>query len=274
MSDTKLEPVFKTQEGFSWEKLYRDQKNLILGTLSVIIFFIAWQMISDYNFVDPLFISSPKAIFFEFGKALGEPSFWNDLLVSGSEFFIGFLISMLIAIPFGVITGWNDTLFALTNPFINALYVTPRLALMPIFVIIFGVGPNSKIAMVILMAVFPMILNAQKAMHMVDVQLIKAAKSFNASSWQIFLTIALPSSVPFILTGIRLGVGLGLIGVVVGELFASTAGIGFMLTQAGQRLNADRMFVGVFVFAIAGLLLSALIAMVEKKFSSWRPERD
>lgn len=262
----------KGKATFSWRKFYKSYMEIILGSLSLVIALIIWQVISYKEIIDPLFISSPLAIIKDFGKAITEPSFWNHMKVSGYEFFVGFLISLLIAIPLGIITGWNKTVYALTSPFINILYVTPRLALMPIFVIIFGIGPKSKIAMVILMAIFPMILNAQKAMQIVDVEFKRAARSFNASSWQIFWTISLPFSVPLILTGIRLGVGLGLIGVVVGELFASTAGIGFMLTTAGQTLNADRMFVGVSVFAIAGILLSSLIGMIEKRFSSWRPE--
>ena len=154
----------------------------------------------------------------------------------------GFALAILVGIPIGVFSGWNKYFNAIVNPFISGLYVTPKVALLPVIVIAFGIGPASKLLSYFLMAFFPIVMSAQKAMVTLDQNLIKAARTFNASEFQIFKTIALPSTVPFLLNGIRLGIGQGLIAVVVGELFASTAGIGYQLTSNGQNLQTDRMF--------------------------------
>lgn len=255
-------------------KLLKEQKGLILSTVSVLFVLVLWELISHYKIVDPLFISSPLAIASAAIVMFGEARFWSDLGISGYEFVVGFGLAVCLGIPLGVFSGWNKTFYHLVNPYISAMYVTPRVALMPVIIIAFGIGPASKIVVVFLMSLFPIIMNAQRAMHTLDQNLIKAARAFTASEWQIFRTIALPSTVPFLLTGIRLGIGQGLIGVVVGELFASTAGIGYQLTNAGQNLQTDRMFVGVAVIATIGIILTSIVGMIEKHFSSWRPEKE
>ena len=102
--------------------------------------------------------------------------------------------------------------------------------------------------------------------------LLTAARSFGASEWQIFKSVVLPSTVPFILTGLRLAVGRALIGVMVGELYAATAGIGFMITVAGATFQTDKVFVGVLIFAITGMILTDVIDRIEHRFDKWRPK--
>jgi ABC-type nitrate/sulfonate/bicarbonate transport system permease component len=253
--------------------LGNSKKGLILSILSVILFIIGWEVVSRNEWVDPLFISSPLAIIQAAVVMVQEPIFWSNMSISGYEFGVGFLLALVIGIPVGVFSGWNNIFYAIVNPFISGLYVTPKVTLLPVIIIAFGIGPESKIVIVFLMAFFPIVMSAQKAMNTIDQNLIKAARTFTASEFQIFKTIALPSTVPFLLTGIRLGIGQGLIAVVVGELFASSAGIGFQLTNDGQNLQTDRMFVGVLVITLTGIILTTLLGMVEKHFSSWKPDK-
>lgn len=276
MSDNTSAQVLRKQpapSNFRWGAFLRDNKGVMLSGLSIVVFLALWELVSFQKWVDPLFISSPSAIAKKAMVMVQEPVFWGDLAVSGYEFIVGFLLAVVIGIPFGIFSGWNKTFNSLFSPYVSVLYMTPRVAFMPIILIAFGIGPASKIVVVFLMSIFPIIINAQKAMYTLDNNLLKAAKAFTASEWQIFKTIALPSTVPFLLTGIRLGIGQGLIGVVVGELFASTAGIGFQLTNAGQNLQTDRMFVGVLVITLIGIVLTSFVGLVEKYFSSWRPEK-
>ncbi len=256
------------------KKIGNRNRGLILSILSVVLFIVVWEVVSRNEWIDPLFISSPLAIAQAAVIMVQEPTFWQNMRVSGYEFGVGFLLAMVIGIPVGVFSGWNKTFNALVNPFISGLYVTPKVTLLPVIIIAFGIGPGSKIVIVFLMAFFPIVMNAQKAMHTLDQNLIKAARTFTANELQIFKMIALPSTVPFLLTGIRLGIGQGLIAVVVGELFASSAGIGFQLTNDGQNLQTDRMFVGVFVITLTGVILTTLLGIVEKHFSSWKPEKN
>lgn len=250
----------------------KDTKYIIISVFSVIAFLILWELASIYSWVNPLFISAPTEIILATKSLLFDVNFWSNIKVSAIEFAWGFAFATIIGIPMGVFAGWNKTFNAIINPFVSALYVTPKVALLPVIVIAFGIGIMSKIVIVFLMAFFPIVMSAQKAMSTLDKDLIKAAESFTASQMQIFTTIALPSTVPFLLNGIKLGLGQGLIAIVVGEMFASTAGIGYQLTNAGQNLHTDEMFVGVLVIAITGVILNGIISLIEKRFSVWKPE--
>jgi ABC-type nitrate/sulfonate/bicarbonate transport system permease component len=254
------------------KKIKKEKKSFFISVASVLIFLLLWEVASQNEWINPLFISSPVEIAQAAVLMVQEISFWENMKVSGYEFVSGFVLAILIGIPLGVLSGWNSNFNAVVNPFISGLYVTPKVALLPVIIIAFGIGPASKIVIVFLMAFFPIVMSAQKAMLTLDQNLIKAARTFNASEFQIFKTIALPSTVPFLLNGIRLGIGQGLIAVVVGELFASTAGIGYQLTSNGQNLQTDRMFVGVLVITITGIILTSLLGIIERRFSSWKPE--
>ncbi|PKF90083.1 hypothetical protein CW306_00680 [Bacillus sp. BA3] len=256
------------------KKIKKEKKTFFISVASVLIFLLLWEVASQNEWINPLFISSPVEIAQAAVLMVQEVSFWENMKVSGYEFVSGFVLAILIGIPLGVLSGWNSNFNAVVNPFISGLYVTPKVALLPVIIIAFGIGPASKIVIVFLMAFFPIVMSAQKAMLTLDQNLIKAARTFNASEFQIFKTIALPSTVPFLLNGIRLGIGQGLIAVVVGELFASTAGIGYQLTSNGQNLQTDRMFVGVLVITITGIILTSLLGIIERRFSSWKPENN
>ena len=160
---------------------------------------------------------------------------------------------------------------AIFDPFINAMNATPRVALLPLVIIWLGIGILSKVGIIFLGAVFPMLINTRDGVKTTPQNLLNAARSFGASEWMVFKTVVLPSTVPFILTGLRLGVGRGIVGVMVGELYAATAGIGFMITVAGATFQTDKVFVGVFIFALSGMFLVELLTRVEKRFDKWRP---
>ena len=157
---------------------------------------------------------------------------YHDLYVSGIEFFWGYILSVLFAVPFGIAIGWYKKLAYVSDPFVNAMNATPRVALLPLVIIWLGIGILSKVGIIFLGCVFPLLINTRDGVKTTPANLLTAARSFGASEWQIFKSVVLPSTVPFILTGLRLAVGRGLIGVMVGELYAATAGIGFAATVA------------------------------------------
>jgi len=254
-------------------KFYLNQEKKILGTASVIVFLTVWEMIGGVlQLINPMFMSAPSLI----GKAayqlVSSGEIWNDLRVSGIEFFWGYLLSVLFAIPFGIAVGWYKRMSYIFDPFINAMNATPRVALLPLVIIWLGIGILSKVGIIFLGAVFPILINTRDGVKTTPYNLLNAAKSFGASEWQIFKSVVLPSTVPFILTGLRLGVGRALIGVMVGELYAATAGIGFMITVAGATFQTDKVFVGVLVFAITGMVAMELLTKLESRFDKWRPK--
>lgn len=258
----------------SWlYKFYLNQERKILGTLSVAVFLVAWELIGGvYQFVNPMFMSAPSFIWKAAVQLFGSGEIWNDLYVSGIEFFWGYILSVIVAIPFGIAVGWYKKMAYLFDPFVNAMNATPRVALLPLVIIWLGIGILSKVGIIFLGAVFPLLINTRDGVKTTPANLLNAARSFGASEWQIFKNVVLPSTVPFILTGLRLAVGRALIGVMVGELYAATAGIGFMITVAGATFQTDKVFVGVLIFAISGMAATEAIDRFEHRFDKWRPK--
>lgn len=262
-------------------KFYLNQEKKILGSLAVILFLTLWEFmggpLSAYNpipflRINPMFMSAPSLIWKAALDLFGSGEIYNDLYVSGIEFFWGYFLSVAVAIPFGIGMGWYKKMAYVFDPFVNAMNATPRVALLPLIIIWLGIGIPSKVGIIFLGAVFPMLINARDGVKTTPQNLLNAAGSFGASESQIFRSVVFPSTVPFILTGLRLGVGRALVGVLVGELYAATAGIGFMITVAGATFQTDKVFVGILIFATSGVILTTILDRAERRFDKWRPK--
>ncbi|TAJ82614.1 ABC transporter permease [bacterium] len=271
----------KIAEVSKFYKFYLLQEKKIFGTSAVILFLLLWEFmggaLSVYNpipllQVNPMFMSAPSLIWRAAVQLFSSGEIWNDLRVSGIEFLGGYLLAVFFAIPFGIMTGWYKRMSAVFDPFINAMNATPRVALLPLVIIWLGIGILSKVGIIFLGAVFPILINTRDGVKTTPQNLLNAARSFGASEWLTFKTVVLPSTVPFILTGLRLGIGRAIVGVMVGELYAATAGIGFMITVAGATFQTDKVFVGVLIFAISGMISMEALTRLERRFDKWRPK--
>jgi ABC-type nitrate/sulfonate/bicarbonate transport system permease component len=256
-----------------WYKFYLNQEKKILGTLSVGIFLIIWELTGNvFQWINPMFMSSPSLIFKAAVEMFRTGEIYHDLYVSGIEFLGGYFLAAAVAIPFGILVGWYKRMSYVFDPFINAMNATPRVALLPLVIIWLGIGILSKVGIIFLGAVFSILINTRDGVKTTPLNLLNAARSFGASEWMVFKTVVVPSTVPFILTGLRLAVGRALVGVLVGELYAATAGIGFMITVAGATFQTDKVFVGVGIFALSGMIGMELLTKIERRFDRWRPQ--
>jgi ABC-type nitrate/sulfonate/bicarbonate transport system permease component len=254
-------------------KFYLNHEKAILGSASAIVFLVIWELVGNvFQLINPMFMSAPSLIFSAAVQLFTSGEIYNDLYVSGVELFWGYVLSAVVAIPFGIAIGWYKKVAYVFDPFVNAMNATPRVALLPLVIIWLGIGILSKIGIIFLGAVFPILINTRDGVKTTPVNLLTAARSFGASEWMLFKTVVLPSTVPFILTGLRLGLGRAIVGVMVGELYAATAGIGFMITVAGATFQTDKVFVGVLIFALTGMLGMELLTKAEKRFNKWRPK--
>jgi NitT/TauT family transport system permease protein len=256
-----------------WYKFYLNQEKKILGTLSVGIFLIIWELTGNvFQWINPMFMSSPSLIFKAAVEMFRSGEIYHDLYVSGIEFLGGYFLAAAVAIPFGILVGWYKRMSYVFDPFINAMNATPRVALLPLVIIWLGIGILSKVGIIFLGAVFSILINTRDGVKTTPLNLLNAARSFGASEWMVFKTVVVPSTVPFILTGLRLAVGRALVGVLVGELYAATAGIGFMITVAGATFQTDKVFVGVGIFALSGMIGMELLTKTERRLDRWRPQ--
>jgi ABC-type nitrate/sulfonate/bicarbonate transport system permease component len=254
-------------------KFYLNNEKAILGTAAVAVFLAAWELVGNtLQLINPMFMSAPSLIWKAAVQLFASGEIWNDLRVSGIEFAWGYLLSILVGVPFGIATGWYKKMAYIFDPFVNAMNATPRVALLPLVIIWLGIGILSKVGIIFLGAVFPILINCRDGVKTTPYNLLTAARSFGATEWQIFRSVVLPSTLPFIITGLRLGVGRALIGVMVGELYAATAGIGFMITVAGATFQTDKVFVGVLIFALTGMISMEILSRLESRFDKWRPK--
>ncbi len=247
--------------------------NALIGVLSVLAFLALWEWATASGHIQPLFISSPSRIAGAGAKMFHTGEIWSHMRVSLTEFGIGFGLAILVGVPVGIIVGWYRWAFAATNPFISGLNATPREALMPLIVIWLGIAIWSKVALVFLGAVFPILFNMMTAMHTMDASLLKVSRSFGARDGQVFRTIALPSAIPFLISGVRIGAGRGLVGIVLGELYAANAGIGYLIAVYGSTFQTDKLFVAVMIITTLGISLDTLLRSLERRFEAWRPAR-
>jgi ABC-type nitrate/sulfonate/bicarbonate transport system permease component len=263
----------KVADASRWYKFYLNQEKKILGSLSVGIFLVIWELTGNvFQWINPMFMSSPSLIFKAAVEMFRSGEIYNDLYVSGIEFLGGYFLAAAVAIPFGILVGWYKRMSYVFDPFINAMNATPRVALLPLVIIWLGIGILSKVGIIFLGAVFSILINTRDGVKTTPLNLLNAARSFGASEWMVFKTVVVPSTIPFILTGLRLAVGRALVGVLVGELYAATAGIGFMITVAGATFQTDKVFVGVGIFALSGMIGMELLTKIERRFDRWRPQ--
>jgi NitT/TauT family transport system permease protein len=249
---------------------YQKHEALILGGAAVLLALALWQAIWSAGRISPLFFTGPSTVAARFWEEWTRGRLKQDLAYSGTNFAIGVGLAIAAGVALGVIIGWYRRLAMVFEPFVNALYATPRVALIPLILIWFGIGMWSKVFIVFINAFFPVLINTIGGIRATDADLLRAARAFCASDWQIFKTVAIPGAVPFILTGVRQSVALGLIGVVVGEMFGGSQGIGYMVNYGGQTFQTDTVFMGVVIIALSGIVLTWLAERLEKRFSRWR----
>lgn len=254
---------------------WRRYEGLLIGALAVLIFVSIWQFVAwpTHRLMPELFLPGPVDIANAFGAYIAKGQIWNDLWVSGQELVLGFLLAIVVGLPLGMAIGWYRRLSYALDPFVTFFNAIPRVSLTPLFIIWFGIGINSKLAVVFLGAVFAILINAGVGVRNLDPALIKAARSFGANDLQLFRTVVLPGSVPYILAGFRLGLAHALTGVVVAELVAAQAGIGLMMATAGATFQTSRVFVGLVIIAVTGVLITYGFSQIEKRFQSWKPTR-
>ncbi len=253
------------------QSLFRKHMPLFVGTVTVIVVLGLWELLWQSGKISPLFFSGPSAVARRFAHEWVNGNLLSDMAYSGRNFVVGFGLACLVAIPLGILLGWYRHFRMVVDPFLNAFYATPRIAFIPLIIIWFGIGMWSKVFIIFLAVLFPVLINTIAGVKNLDPDLLKSARAFCALDRQIFTTIALPSSVPFILAGVRQGVAHGLIGVIVGELFAGSEGIGFMIAYAGQTFATDLLLCGVLITATAGIVITAIADRIQRHFSKWRP---
>jgi ABC-type nitrate/sulfonate/bicarbonate transport system permease component len=186
---------------------------------------------------------------------------------------VGFVSASVIGIALGLAIGRYKDVEAATDWVVNALYATPLVAVVPLVILWFGLGWEAKLFIVIKITIFPVLINTSAGVRNVQQQLIELGNAFAANERQIFTKIILPASVPYMMTGLRLGIGRALIGMVVAEFFTAITGLGAMIVKYGNQYNTAAMFVPIFVLMLMGVLLTAGVRRLEDRIAPWKAHK-
>src|ERR1700704_757558 len=248
---------------------YRAHASTVRGLLSLVIVGLAWE-IAGRSGRWPYLLAPLSDIWVKFVQLTVSGELTRHVLVSLNEFFVGFAIAAVVGIGLGIAIASSDTARDFIDPWVSAVYATPTVALAPLFIFIFGIDAPSKMAVVFLLAVFPIVINTATGMRSTDQIYIEAARSFSANRAQIFTKVLIPSALPFIVAGLRLGIGRGLVGVVIGEFIGARAGLGFLIFKSSQAFQIDAMWVGVFLLAGTGVLAVIILQKVERRVAPGR----
>ena len=244
----------------------------LLRIFVAVAFFGSWEVAERIGLIDPLFFSSPSLIVTRFAQMVADGSIWPHVSASASVVAFGFLAAFSVGVPIGLAMGQSDTVRGTLEPYVAALYASPTVAFLPLMIIWLGIGLLSKVALVFLGCVVIIIVSTEAGVSQVDRRLVETVRSFTANRRQIMLMIIIPASIPFIVAGMRLAMGRALLMVVVAEIFASNAGLGYLIFQAGGLYDTAQVFVGVAVLATAGMLSNALLRALERRLAPWREE--
>ncbi|MFU2016064.1 ABC transporter permease [Peribacillus butanolivorans] len=235
----------------------------------LVILLSVWELCGRLKLIDPFMFSWPSKIFVEAQDFFVTGEIFKHLAVSGMEVGFGFAMA-LFGIPIGLMMGYWKKLELAFDPYVTALYTTPMIALTPLFVLWFGLDTLSKVMMVFALSIFPILINTMAGVKMTDISLIKAARSYGASERQMFKEVIFPSAIPFMITGIRLGIGRALIAVVVAEMLAGNIGIGYAIRHASELFQTAEYLAYVVVLMVLSVLLTELLKIFEKKLAPWR----
>jgi NitT/TauT family transport system permease protein len=247
------------------------RRPVVFGTTSFLVLLVGWQLLGSLGLVDTFLISSPTDVVSALAGQLADGTLRDDLSASLVELAIGFGIAAGSGIALGVVLGWYQRLDSAFDPFVWLGYSAPLVALYPVFLIIFGLGTPTVIAITMLTAVFPILINTRGGVRNVDRHLVRAARSFGAGDWQLFVTVVVPGSLPMVMAGLRLGIGRAMVGMVVGEFFVGDVGLGHAIAYYGGLLRTTDMLAAVVVVAVLGVALTTLLGLLENRVvDTWR----
>ncbi len=257
------------------KEIYQKYQRLVLGVISLIILVALWEFALTYVITyDPFFFTTPSNILAAAKELLLGDRLWRDLAVSSQAFLWGFSAAVIIGIPIGAVMGWRQRVEYALDPFLTGLYASPLVALAPLIILVFGVELTSKAVLVFLLSVFPFVFNTFSGVKSTDQLLISVVRSFGGKERHLYFKVILPSTLPYLVAGARIAIGRGIVGVIVGEFFASSEGIGFAIAQFGDTYRLPEMFVGIIILSLIAVALTEALRKFELIIAPYRADME
>ncbi|MCW4114344.1 ABC transporter permease [Aurantimonas sp. MSK8Z-1] len=244
----------------------------LVRAISIVLILALWEVVGRQ--VSPLFMSYPSAIARAAVQLTASGELWGAFLSSMKTLTLGFLLATIAGVLLGLLIGRYRYVDAATDWLVNALYSTPLVAITPLVVLWFGLGFSAKLFIVFILAIFPVLINTASGVRNVPSQLIDVGNAFAASEREIFAKVILPASLPYMMTGIRLGIGRAIIGMVVAEFFTAINGLGALIIKYGNQFETAAMFVPILCLMLMGVVYTAIAIRFEHWVAPWRHTED
>lgn len=246
------------------------RQKIIISVVNLAAFFTVWELAARFTDIPAIFLPALTDVLSQYGAMHREGILLSNLWISVRTYLIGMMISLVIAIPGGLLIGGIKVLDRALSPYIWTLYTLPRIILMPLVLLWVGINRTATLVLILLSAVPACIVFVMDGVKTADASLVRAARSFGADRRRLFTHVVMPSTLPFIATGVRMGVARGLLGLYIGELFTGATGIGYILTLAFKTFNSARMFAMLLLFVLFSIVVVGVTQALERKASLWK----
>jgi NitT/TauT family transport system permease protein len=250
----------------------RSIRNLGIRLLSLAVFLLLWEW-AGAN-IDPVLFTTPTAVAKAAVEMIGSGELWTYLWPSLKVLAIGFSLACVFGIGIGLLLARYEILDVALSVYITFLYSIPSVALVPLVVLWAGFETSAKVIILFMFAFFPMVINTYQGVKAVDPKLVEVGRAFRCSERQLWGNIVLPAALPFIVTGLRLALGRGLIGMVLADLYTAISGIGYLIVRTASTYQVNKMFVPIVTLGLLGVTLTALLRLAEKYVAPWTNASD
>ncbi len=245
---------------------------IAIRVISLVVVLSAWEYVGRH--INPVLFTYPTAVGNAAAKMIASGELWKYLSQSLIVLFAGLGLATVFGIALGLVMARFWVVDVALDTYITALYSIPSVALVPVLVLWFGFETTAKIAVVFLFTFFPIVINTHQGVKNVDAHLTEVGRAFRCSERQLWIHIVLPAAVPFIVTGLRLAIGRGLIGMVLADLYTAITGIGYLISRYASIYRTDAMFVPIATLGLLGITLTGLLRFVEKRVAPWMHQPD
>ncbi|GAA4558385.1 ABC transporter permease [Planotetraspora kaengkrachanensis] len=246
-------------------------KSVGITVVNLTIFFTIWELVARAEVINSLFFPRATDMFAALFNGFADGTIWPQLSHSLTNFLIGLAISAVIGIPVGLLMGASKVADLILSPYVWAMTSLPRVALIPLLILIMGFGNSMQLTIIVLSAVFPIMVNCMAGVKTVEPSLVRAGVVFGASRPQIYLKVILPYTLPFVISGVNQGIARGLVGMLIGELLGGGGnGLGFLLDRAGEQFDAPMLYATLILLAVMSVGLVQAMRWLEQRAAPWR----
>jgi NitT/TauT family transport system permease protein len=244
-------------------------RQLLGNSASLILVIVGWELLVRLNILDYRFFPTPSSVIVELIELTVSGELLIHIAASLQRVILGFGIGAFLGLVVGLAMGWSRLAEKIADPLISVFYPIPKTALLPLILIIFGIGESGKVAIVAIAVFFTVVINTAAGVRSIEPVIIDAARNYGARGMRMFIKVVIPAAMPEIFTGLRLGLGIGLVVIIAAEFVASNQGLGYMVWLAWGTLATKRMYAGLVVIGIIGLITTRLLQWLGKKLMPW-----